>query len=186
MTPLVRSRSMCAEVLAEVPNDTKLACDWSNMALEKESITIRGSTVKAGLEPSPSRRKALRGFSEARNLAHGLNESYACTECSRSHELFDTNGCARIGNYGRGHEEWVWDYTVAVTVGVRLPRDMPRGEEAVVQQEEGAEANVEMQNQAGDGMEANDEPSGEEATNAEEELSIGATKQRALARSSMQ
>lgn len=73
--------------------------DLSNMAMHKRPTTFRRDTAKAGVETSPFRRKALKGFFDACDFAHGVNPCYACAACSHSFELWDTSGCARIGRY---------------------------------------------------------------------------------------
>lgn len=207
LSPFMKSHSVSAEIMAANQNDTKRICDLVNL----EPIRVRNIDIKGTVETSPKRRRALRAYFEARDIARQMNVGYVFEECARRLEVWDSSACVRLGAYDRRTDEWIWDNITCATVGIKIPSDIsgsvvgdgnatPRAEKPQRQERQAHEVRAEdvpvdidgMDDEPTEGKEVidveaaaeqNKEAAKRAAADASQQSSDGAKKQRTLARS---
>lgn len=117
--------------------DAKQAADAAKIAMARKPIRINGHEVGAACETSPSRRAALKGFFDARDIIQSLNPGTPFDICSRSLEIRTASGGHRLGWWRRDFLDRQWSEPAATATGINIPRRMDKDDRE--EAKEGAE-----------------------------------------------
>lgn len=97
LSPFMKNHSVSAEILAANHNDANRICDLANLELQKRPVRVRNIDSKGAVETSPKRRRGLRAYFGARDIARAMGAGYVFEECGRCLSLWDTSACRRRG-----------------------------------------------------------------------------------------
>lgn len=127
--PIMYNHMITAEVRHPTFDAVKDATDSVNTAIVRAGVTVRGSTPRAGIETSPSRRESLKVWLSSKDLLANLIADRAFTWCDRALEACTEDGSYKLGLMDKASKEWIWLVGNCRIAGVKIPTHMNGGDQ---------------------------------------------------------